>query len=121
VGFAVAGEPAAALLIGLVAVWMLVTPPMARSLNLWSLRASPRYGHEVKWTLHPDRVVMESEGIQSPMPWNDFEEVIDGADGILLVRSSSMFYWLPTAGFGDSAGRSAASELASGAAGYRTA
>lgn len=96
----------------LIGGWLLLVPRIVRSFTTRSLRASPAYGRDVEWTVSTEGVVLSSDGLDSPMPWKSFSQVVDTEAGVLLVRPGS-FYWLPTDHFVEEDGHRVAAELAS--------
>ena len=91
--------------------WVFFVPKLAAVWTARSLRSTPQYGREIEWTVAADGVVLSSEGLDSPMPWTSFSQVVDTAQGLLLVRPGT-FYWLPTDRFVEADGHRVSSELA---------
>jgi len=95
----------------LIGLWLLVVPRIVKAYTARSLRAAPVYGRDVEWTIAANGVVLSSDGLDSPMPWNSFTQVVDTDEGLLLVRPGT-FYWLPADRFVEDDGHRVASELA---------
>ena len=95
----------------IIGVWFLLVPRFANWWSARALRSTPMYGRDVEWTVAADGVVLSSEGLDSPMPWSSFSQVVDTDEGLLLVRPGT-FYWLPTDRFVETDGHRLSSELA---------
>jgi hypothetical protein len=96
----------------LIGGWLLLVPWMVRVYTARSLRSVPVYGRDVEWTVSVDGVVLSSDGLDSPMPWQSFSQVVDTDQGMLLVRPGT-FYWLPADRFVEEDGHRVSAELAS--------
>jgi len=101
----------AGVLLVLIGVWVLFVPRMVRWYTARSLVSAPTYGRDIEWTVNSDGVVLTSDGLDSPMPWTSFSQVVDTNEGLLLVRPGT-FYWLPTDRFIEQDGHRVSSELA---------
>ena len=104
-------ERGVGLLLIIVGLWFLVVPRLANWWSARALRSTPLYGRDVEWTVDADGVVLSSNGLDSPMPWSSFSQVVDTEDGMLLLRRGT-FYWLPSDHFVEADGHRVSSELA---------
>jgi hypothetical protein len=101
-----------AVILMLIGGWLLLVPWMVRTFTARSVRSAPVYGRDVEWTVSADGVVLRSDGLDSPMPWKSFSQVVDTEQGLLLVRPGT-FYWLPADRFLEEDGHRVSAELAS--------
>ena len=95
----------------LVGLWLLLVPRLVSWFTARSLRSNPRYGQDIEWTVTSAGLTLSSDGVDSPMSWGSFSQVVDTNKGVLLVRPGT-FYWLPADRFLEPDGQEIVADLA---------